>query len=226
MTKRAGGVSALALILVTTACLKANKPTAYTTEDVIGVARTSYSPGLSLRGHVVRTNPQAQMITITVEGGAPPELPAGHGAGGHGSAAELIVPVEGQAVAALRTLRPGQSVAVTCRAVDSPSLEARSALGSVPAAAPVAVASPLTVLPPVVHAPAPAASPVPGAAEVAVAPPVVVTTPDPHAASAGRATVDPHLLAGPGPMGGGATAGLFGLSARCPSVIKVEAQGH
>ncbi len=162
-----------------TACLKAGKPTAYSTEDVFILRDPSHAGGLQLRGHVVRTNPSAQMITIAPEGAASADAaPVGaagvagsnHGdgsdhGGGHGTAAELTVPVEGEAVGALRTLRPGHSVTVLCRAIDSRSLQ-------------------------------------------------------------GRAAIETDAASAQASAGGGTIAGLVGLSAKCPSIIKVDRQDH
>lgn len=120
MTKRVlGWAPPLVIVLCATGCVQPNKATARSTEDVFGMPRPSYAAGRQIEGHVLRMNTMAQMITIAAgEGGR------GAGEGEHG-AAELTFPVENQGVAALRTLWPGARVILTCRAVDSASLEAR-----------------------------------------------------------------------------------------------------
>ena len=226
-------VALVALGLFATGCLRPSKPTAYSTEDVFGVAKPAYALGRQLHGSVVRMNPMAQMITIALDG-APGQTPAagGHGAaaGGHGGAAEITLPVEAQGVAALRTLRPGAKVTLTCRAVDAPSLEARATERAMPTAGPLAVASPVTVVAQAAGEPAPGPPPT-SPVHAAVASPVTVTAPDPHAPEAPAAH---EATAAPAPahaepaqvfeMSGGTTAGLRGLSAACPSVIRVDKQ--
>jgi hypothetical protein len=232
----------LVLGVITLGCLRPSKPTAYSTEDVFGVAKPTYALGRQLHGSVVRLNPMAQMITVALNG-APGHAaaPVGHGASaGHGVAEEITLPVEAQGVAALRTLRPGARVALTCRAVDAPSLEARATERAWPVAGPVAVASPVTVVAKTAGEPAPGPPPT-TPVQVAVASPVTVSAPDPHASAAAAAspgatheppTHEATVAAEPGPaaappvfeMSGGTTAGLRGLSAACPSVIRVDKQ--
>lgn len=239
MTKRVHAwVAPVALGLMAMGCLKPSKPTAYSTEDVFGVAKPAYALGRQLHGSVVRMNPMAQMITISLEGVPGHSAAPAHGAsGGHGGAEEITLPVELQGVAALRTLRPGAKVTLTCRAIDAPSLQARVTERAMPVAGPVAVASPVTVVAKAAGDPVPGPPPT-TPVQVAVASPVTVTAPDPHGAAAPAASpaaheAPPHETpAAAAPthaaaahaygMSGGTTAGLSGLSAACPSVIRVD----
>ena len=75
-------VAPVALALMGLGCVKPNKPTAYSTEDVFGLAKPTYAPGRQLHGSVVRLNPMAQMITISLadaaaHGRSPRPVPAG-----------------------------------------------------------------------------------------------------------------------------------------------------